>query len=258
MAAMHGQAVGVSAVSRAVTDAMWKHTWSLSYVLPAEVLWYPPFDPRDKAEALKIKELGGGGWGWGRRCCHSLVTCGEENKGKENRNSEWQKAGVALEVGWGQPATSRLMSLEEWAGLVGGSDASSSSTPALRSSVANPFFDLCPRFLIWSTRWKFLINVNVCLSFIFTIEVTYKKKTSLIYLCIVYLFERQRHRFFAYCVCKPLFPTSFRHCTADRKNKLDGGERMSKRCNVKVCSKTTVKRTTKPENFGIQMWDQVH
>lgn len=59
MAAMHGQAVGVSAVSRTVTDAMWKHTWSLSYVLPAEVLWHPPFDPRDKAEALKIKERAG-------------------------------------------------------------------------------------------------------------------------------------------------------------------------------------------------------
>lgn len=59
MAAMHGQTVGVSAVSRTVTDALWKHTWSLSYVLPSEVLWHPPFDPRDKAAvALKIKEQG--------------------------------------------------------------------------------------------------------------------------------------------------------------------------------------------------------
>lgn len=45
VAAMQSQTVGVSAVSRTVTDALWKHTWSSCYVLPAEVLWHPPFDP---------------------------------------------------------------------------------------------------------------------------------------------------------------------------------------------------------------------
>lgn len=57
MAAMRSQTVGVTAVNRTVTDALWKHTWSSYYVLPAEVLWHPLFDPCDKAAgALKIKE----------------------------------------------------------------------------------------------------------------------------------------------------------------------------------------------------------
>lgn len=57
MAATLSQTVGASAVSRTVTDAVWKHTWSSSYVLPSEVLCHPPSDPRDKAAvALKIKE----------------------------------------------------------------------------------------------------------------------------------------------------------------------------------------------------------
>lgn len=43
-----------SAVSRTVTDARWKHTWSLRYVLLIEVLWHPA-RPRHKAATLKIK-----------------------------------------------------------------------------------------------------------------------------------------------------------------------------------------------------------
>lgn len=161
---MHGQAVGVSAVSRTATDAMWKHTWSLSYVLPAEVLWHPPFDPRDEGRGPKNKGAGGG------RCCHSLVTCGGENRGKENRNAEWQKAGVALEESRGEPAASRLMSLEEWAGHGGVllEEVMRRRPPRLLHSgevQRTHFFDLCLRFLISSARWKFLINVNACLSF---------------------------------------------------------------------------------------------
>lgn len=42
-----------------MTDALWKHTWSLSYVLPAEVLWHPPFDPPRQGRRPNNKGAGG-------------------------------------------------------------------------------------------------------------------------------------------------------------------------------------------------------
>lgn len=172
MAAMHGQTVGVSAVSRAVTDALWKHTWSSSYVLPSEVLWHPPFDLRDKAAvALKIKE-----WVGKLLPLTSYMWRGKERKTKHKRCMSLFR--------WTRTTSFHVGSVDQPSGQSGEERRGSPTTSSSKTDSGE-----VQQSALSSTGWKLLLKK--------------KNKLLFIYLSVVYLFETR------YCFFVFIFQTTF-------------------------------------------------